>query len=82
MIYMKTYIGERRIKTFVRTKSGRKIAKYQYVSEDIYNDMIELNKAGSRATDSAKRRLRQKLAETMGLSVRTQFNYHTLAYCF
>ncbi|XP_076812994.1 uncharacterized protein LOC143459655 isoform X2 [Clavelina lepadiformis] len=59
---------ERRIKTFVRTSSGRRIAKYQYVPEDVYNEMMELNKAGSRATESAKRRLKQKLAMSMGLS--------------
>ena len=53
----------------MRTKSGRKVAKYQYVSEDVYNEMVELNKAGARASDSAKRRLRQKLAQSMGLSV-------------
>ena len=63
------FAGERRIKTFVRTSSGRKVVKYQYVSEDVYNEMIELNKAGARASDSAKRRLKQKLAQSMGLSV-------------
>jgi len=63
------FSGQRRIKTIVRTKSGRKIEKYQYVSEDIYNEMMELNKAGSRASESAKRRLKQKLAMSMGLKV-------------
>lgn len=53
-------VGERRIKTFVRTKSGRQIIKYQYVSEDVYDDMVKLRDEGG--SESAKRRLREKLA--------------------
>jgi len=71
--YLCYLTGERRIKTFVRTKSGRKVAKYQYVAEDVYEEMVALNKAGARASDSAKRRLKQKLAESMGLSVSFKF---------
>ena len=48
------------------------MAKYQYVAEDVYEEMVALNKAGARASDSAKRRLKQKLAQSMGLSVSDQ----------
>ncbi|XP_078487694.1 uncharacterized protein LOC100179464 [Ciona intestinalis] len=59
---------ERRIKTFVRSKSGRRIEKYEYVSEDVYNEMVSLNDAGKNATHSAKRRMKEKLAASLGLN--------------
>nr|XP_026696037.1 trichohyalin isoform X2 [Ciona intestinalis] len=59
---------ERRIKTFVRSKSGRRIEKYEYVSEDVYNEMVSLNAAGKNATHSAKRRMKEKLAASLGLN--------------
>ena len=62
-------LGERRIKTFIRTNSGRKVEKYQYISEDLFEEMQAMEAAGDRASESAKRRLKEKLAETMGLNV-------------
>merc|ERR1712135_148704 len=59
---------ERRIKTFIRTNSGRKIERYEYISEDLYEEMQAIEAAGDRATESAKRRLKEKLAKSMGLN--------------